>query len=522
MVLDALATAVVTAAGLVALITGLVVQARRRSRAELRLRESEERYRAVIDAQHELIWRFRPDATLTFVNDAFCRVWGRQRADLIDSSFLDLLAPETREPVRAYIDAAVCGKTAQTRQQDVLLPGGEIRWHEWTEQPLVDPATGAVLEVQAVGRDITEQKLAEAALRENEARTSAILRALPDMMFVLTSDGYYVDFHARERGNLYVPPGQFLGRHIADVMPPDLAQRMVAALERAVSSSEPVIVEYTLPLLGEERHWEARLVADERGQIISIVRDMTEQRRFEHQLGQSERVLRAVRDRNDDLVGRLIASQENERRRIARELHDDVSQKLALLSMRIDQLQRDETNVPFRSAVRDVWRQSVDIATDIHDLSHRLHPSKLEALGLQSALETVCRETSQQHGLAIECEISGVPSDLDFDVSLCLYRIAQEALHNIVKHSDASHASVTVGRSGDELHLQVADQGAGFSPADAVGTGLGLVSIRERASALGGRVAISSTPGRGARIDVRVPMMIEARLRDAQTDLRSA
>jgi PAS domain S-box-containing protein len=518
---DASATTVVTVAGLLTLMTGLVVQARRRSRAEQRLRQSEERYRAVIDAQHDLIWRFRPDATLTFVNDAFCRVWGRPRAELIDTSVLDLLVPDARERVRALIDGAVRKRAAVTHQQDVLLPSGEIRWQEWTEQPLIDQETGAVAELQAVARDITEQKLAEAALRENEAKTSAILRALPDMMFVLTVDGYYVDFHVRDRRSLYVPPAQFLGRHISDVMPPELAQRMVAALEHAASSPEPVIVEYTLPVHGDERHWEARLVADERGQIISIVRDMTDQRRFEHRLGQSEKILRAVRDRNEDLVGRLIASQENERRRIARELHDDVSQKLALLSMRLDQLHRDETSVPLRGAIRDVWRQSVEVATDIHHLSHRLHPSKLEALGLQSALETVCRETSQQHGLVIDCEISGVPPDLDFNVSLCLYRIAQEALHNIVKHSDASHASVRVCRSGGDLDLHIADQGAGFSPVDAEGTGLGLVSIRERASALGGRVAISSTPGRGTRIDVRVPLA-EASLRDPQTGLRSA
>src|SRR5215471_1024427 len=179
MALDGSATTVVTVAGLLALITGLVLQARRRSRAERHLRQSEERYRAVIDAQHDLIWRFRPDGTLTFVNDAFCRVWGRPRAELIDTSVLGLLAPDARGRVRALIDGAVRRKTAVTHQQDVLLPNGEIRWQEWTEQPLIDQETGAVAELQAVARDITEQKLAEAALRENEAKTSAILRALP-------------------------------------------------------------------------------------------------------------------------------------------------------------------------------------------------------------------------------------------------------------------------------------------------------------------------------------------------------
>src|SRR5262249_36915480 len=198
------------------------------------------------------------------------------------------------------------------------------------------------------------------------------------------------------------------------------------------------------------------------------------------------------------------------------------SQKLALLSMRIDQLQRDDAAGSLRSAIRDVWRQSVEVATDIHHLSYQLHPSKLEALGLQAAIEGICREISQQHRLSIEFDLSGLPPDVDPDVSLCLYRITQEALRNIVKHSGARHATVRLTRSGGHLDLQIVDKGAGFQLQDAERQGLGLVSIRERASALGGRVAIFSAPGRGTRLDVRVPVAAAAHLREAEGGLRSA
>jgi signal transduction histidine kinase len=215
--------------------------------------------------------------------------------------------------------------------------------------------------------------------------------------------------------------------------------------------------------------------------------------------------------RNRDLAGRLIASQEAERQRIARELHDDLSQKVALMSIDIDELGRVASERERSLRLRQLAERVAEIATDIHELSRDLHPSKLQTLGLVAAVQALCRDVAHQHHLRVDFDCEGLPTVVGPEVSLCLYRITQEALHNIVRHSGARQAMVRLERDGDELSLQVADQGIGFQPRNVEGAGLGLISIRERAAYLGGRLVIHAAPGSGTRIGVRVPLEPESR-----------
>ena len=197
---------------------------------------------------------------------------------------------------------------------------------------------------------------------------------------------------------------------------------------------------------------------------------------------------------NEALAARLIVAQEQERGRIGRDLHDDVGQKLALLSIELDRLQ-----APGRLS-----RLVGEIAQDVHDLSHELHPSKLETLGLITAIRSLCRDMSRKYGIAIEFRHKGGPRELALEVSLHLYRIVQEALHNIVKHSGAKEALVEVDVALDTFDLRIADHGCGFFPALDGQDGLGLASIRERVRIVGGRFAIHSSPGMGTRLGVRL------------------
>ena len=168
------------------------------------------------------------------------------------------------------------------------------------------------------------RRRAEAALRHSETRNSAILRAIPDLVFVLDANGRYVDFHGRDsRSLLLMPPDNFLGRTIREVMPPALADTFMNAIDRARTSDDTVIVHYDLQM-DEVRQFEARLVPADNGRVVSIVRDVTEAKR--------------ALELNRALAGRIIVSQEEERQRIARELHDDLSQKIALLNLEVDQI----------------------------------------------------------------------------------------------------------------------------------------------------------------------------------------
>ena len=303
------------------------------------------------------------------------------------------------------------------------------------------------------------RRRAEDALAHSETRNSAILRALPDLMFVLDGSGRYIDYHARDINLLFVPPEVFLGRTVSEVMPAELSDRFMNAIAQARTSDEPVVVEYELPVDGV-RHYEARLVPADKGRVLSIVRDVTEARR--------------AGELNRALAGRLIVSQEEERQRIARELHDDVSQKIALLNLEVDQIADEVPLHMHRSKLERVSSQVGEIATDLSNLSHKLHPSRLQTLGLIESVRLLCSEMSQHRQVNVRFSSADLPHGVDPGVALCLYRIAQEALHNIAKHSQARDAAVHLAHEGDQMHLHISDSGVGFDPFAADQSGLGL------------------------------------------------
>ena len=337
----------------------------------------------------------------------------------------------------------------------------------------------------------SRRRRAEGALRRSEARNSAILRALPDLMFVQDRKGTYVDFHARDRDLLYAAPESFLGKSVADIFPAPLADRFMSAIEQACHTQEPIVIEYEL-LLDEPRHFEARIVPADNDRVLSIVRDVT--------------VAKRALELNRVLAGRVIVSQEAERQRIARELHDDLSQKIALLGIDVVQMRLNLPLPEQRRQLEQLSAQVDEIAGDVHDLSHKLHPSRLHMLGLVTSVRGLCDDVSKQRGVAITFSEAGIPDRVDPNVSLCLYRITQEALHNVAKHSQSRDASVRLERDGDEIVLIIADSGVGFDPLAVEHAGLGLSSMRERASILKGDLVIEAVPAGGTLIRVRVPL----------------
>jgi signal transduction histidine kinase len=250
--------------------------------------------------------------------------------------------------------------------------------------------------------------------------------------------------------------------------------------------------------------------------MVGTFTDVTERKHAETLLREQEAVLRASHQEIGDLAGRLILGQETERKRLARELHDDLSQKVALLSIDLDQLRQNAPD--FATRLHRISTFTNDIATEVHQLSHQLHPFKLEALGLVAAVQSVCNDVAAQSGLIVEFQHDRVPARIHPDVTLCLFRIVQEGIRNVIKHSHARRVWVYLGRSDPDLALQIADSGVGFDLSKHERSGLGLVSMRERVHFLGGQLAIHSVPGSGTRIGVRVPL--EPRHVDlASTDL---
>jgi signal transduction histidine kinase len=354
-------------------------------------------------------------------------------------------------------------------------------------------------ELSWAGRRANEaQAVKEAHLRNAvasaETQSGAILKAIPDLMFVMLRDGTYVDYHARNPKLLFVPPTAFIGKKVHDVMPPALAATFIDALEHASRSDDPVVVEYELSM-DEPRYFEARIVQSGPDRLLSIVRDVTESKR--------------ASELNRDLARRLIVSQELERQRVARELHDDISQRIAMLSTEIDVIATHTDSEETRARLRTLSARTGDIATDVHDISYALHPSWLNILGLVAALRSLCGEASKHGNLRVSFTHRSIPRPLDANVSLCVYRIVQEALRNISRHSQADEATVSITCTEGHIALQIADSGVGFDPGQLQSAGLGLASMRERVAVLKGQLSIAAGPGGGTQITVQIPLASE-------------
>jgi signal transduction histidine kinase len=205
----------------------------------------------------------------------------------------------------------------------------------------------------------------------------------------------------------------------------------------------------------------------------------------------------------------LIAAQERELSNIARELHDDICQRLAMLALRIEKATKAWAagQRQVGEQLEQIWRQCNALTCDVQALSHELHPSLLENLGLVTAVRSICRGVSEQRGIEVKFTEKSIPSSLPPDVSLSLFRVVQEALYNAVRHSGEKHFEVHLQAGTNEIELEVRDRGTGFDPASMKpGKGLGLVSMTERIHLLDGRITIDSKPNLGTTIRASVPL----------------
>jgi len=214
-----------------------------------------------------------------------------------------------------------------------------------------------------------------------------------------------------------------------------------------------------------------------------------------------------------DLSGELLKAQEEERRRIAREIHDDYQQRLAILCNELEMLGRnlERTDENSSRRIRDLFNQVDALNADLHSLSHRLHSTKLDNLGLVAALTSLCAEFREHHKIEVSFSHENVPRSIRGEVALCLFRVTQEALQNLKKHSGATLAQVRLAVEKGEIHLSVVDSGEGFDPDPLAKTrGIGLRSMEERVRSVGGRLAVWSQPAKGTRVEAWAPFKDDA------------
>jgi two-component system sensor histidine kinase UhpB len=218
-------------------------------------------------------------------------------------------------------------------------------------------------------------------------------------------------------------------------------------------------------------------------------------------LAQHRETARSLRESR----ARLIDSQERERRRLARELHDGIGQSLALLESELAQF-TDESENFAKPRLQEFLREVSDIAKVTREISHGLHPSHLEHLGLTGALKKLCRDFSQGPSLSASLVEADLPQPLPSDISLALYRVAQEAMHNVEKYSRARRVEIRLNIVAGQLRMQIVDDGVGFAPARMSLTGIGIASMKERMELIGGTIEITSAPMKGTIVEAAVPI----------------
>ncbi len=336
-------------------------------------------------------------------------------------------------------------------------------------------------------------------LDEARDRFSKAFHSSPDAIFIARkTDGHIVEWNERAEELFGYIRADSVGTTISDlkIFPVEEDLRELLARNSAAADLETLVRNRN----GEIRHTLLSADTEEIGGapcMILVLRDVTERRRLEEE----------TRELNSKLVG----AKEEERKRIARELHDDLNQRLSLLAVEVDLLneQTMADEKPNSEQLESIGSQLRELSTEVNRFSHQLHPAHLEQLGLVAAVRAVCEEIEQRWSVTVHFSDRGfIPRTVDPPLALCLYRVLQEALQNSVRHSDSTHINVRITGDEDQIRLVVSDQGKGFDLKSASSaTGLGLASMRERVKQVFGSLEIHSKPGHGTRIEVSVPLL---------------
>ena len=473
--------------------------AREQAAMEVRLRLA-----TIVESSDDAIIGEDLDGIITDWNKGAQQLYGYLASEAIGKS-ISLLIPPNRSD-------ELSGMLARLKNNEVIKHYETVQQKKdgtrievsLTVSPIAD-TTGRIVGASVIARDVTERRRLEAILRESEGRFRLVADTAPVLIW-MSDAGKVCTYFNR-------PWLDFTGRSLerevgngwAEGVHPEDFQGCLDTYTGAFDRRGEFRMEYRLRRHDGQYRWVLdigvpRFAPDLSfaGYIGSCV-DITDRKLAEEALSH--------------VSHRLIEAQEQERSRIARELHDDIGQRLSLLVVELERLQQNSYDTPAEVCVRidELRKQALEIVTDVQSLSHELHSSKLEYLGIVPAMRGFCKELSQQQRVEIDFQSHDVPNPVSHDISLCLFRVLQEALHNSVKHSGVHHFEARLWGASGQIHLEVRDTGSGFdSEAIKESRGLGLISMQERLRLLDGTLSIESQPTSGTTIYARVPLSAES------------
>jgi PAS domain S-box-containing protein len=483
---------------------------------EAMLRDREERLRVATEVGRMYAWEWDP-ATDSVLRSAEC-------ADILGSGaagekgnakdYFRSIHPDDRAELWSLVNALTPENPVYRTQYRMFRLDGALLWLEESGRATFG-RDRKMVRLVGMTADITERRRAESALKDSEDRYRDLVEHSQDLMCTHDLQGRLLSVNPAVARVLGYEIGELLQMSIPDLLSPrarPLFHEFVAQIRRDGVSSGSMRV---ITRAGEERIWEYHntLRTDDVPEPIvrGMARDVTDRKRAEKALQQKDmELLEAQRN----VSRRLIEAQEKERTRIARDLHDDFGQRLALLTIELELLQQTSPDLPgeVRSRIGELGKQTSKIATDIQSLSHELHSSKLEYVGIAAAMRGFCQEFGEKQNVEVVFKTRDLPSPLSPNVSLGLFRVLQEAIRNGAKHSGVRHFEVRLWGTSGEIHLSVTDSGAGFDTEVAKRSrGLGLISMEERLKLLNGTISIESQPQRGTRVHACVPLAKESK-----------
>lgn len=387
---------------------------------------------------------------------------------------------------------------------------------------LLSDHKGKAYALCGITTDITERKIAEEALLCSETFIRDVLNSLSAHICVLDQNGVILKTNdawnefARCNSNRGVS-SLGVGQNYLDVCRQAItggqstAQIILEGVEAVVAGSEPNFTQEYACHSPDEKRWFLMRVTplkDTKGVVISHT-DISGQIQVGLALEEHVLLLKEKQKEMEYLAGKLIVSQEEERKRIARDLHDDFNQRLAALSVELESIERatsTPTGLPARQ-LAEIRSQVVQLSDDLHDLAYKLHPSLLEHVGLEVAVRDHVAEFAKRTGLPATFTARKAPRTLSSEVATNLFRVMQESLQNVSKHAQATEVTVKLSGSSKGVGLSVRDNGKGFDleNMNARLKGLGLVSMQERVRGLGGFLRIHSLPKAGTKVCAWIP-----------------
>jgi PAS domain S-box-containing protein len=471
--------------------------------------DTDEHIRLVADSLPLLVWMSGPDKGGTYFNKGWLDFTGRPLESEIGDGWADGVLADDRQACLDTYTRAFDHREPFLMEYRLRRHDGEYRWVLDNAAPRFDAAgsfagyIGACFDVTALRLGEAERKAAEESLRRKEMELNEAQRLAgvgswqwerqtdtvvwsEELYHLAGRDPRLPAVSYKDHGQLYSP---------------DSWQRLQRAVETALTTGAPYELVMEMICADGRRRWvtaRGEVQRDSAGHVMGLrgtVQDITERKLAEEALS--------------SVNGRLIEAQESERARIARDLHDDIGQRLAMLTTALEQVKRLEPVLSDEVLRRLValQQQTAEITAGVQAMSHALHPPRLLHLGVVAAMRGFCQELAAQENVGIDFVHEQVPENVPPDVSLCLFRVLQEALHNGVRHSQARHFAVHLRGTGAAVQLNVRDEGVGFDvDAASRALGLGLTSMKERLKLVGGELVIESQTTRGTTVLARAPL----------------